>query len=639
MSIINRKHPTEKQAFKRDTADRQLFKLSLAALGVVFGDIGTSPLYAIRECFHGEYGIAVNPLNILGVLSLMFWSLVTVVTFKYIIFVLRADNQGEGGVMALTALVKSATGKVQNSRLTLVSIGLFAACLLYGDGMITPAISVLSAVEGIRIITPLFKPYVIPATIIILGGLFLIQRRGTARVGRLFGPIILVWFSVLAVLGVIQIMHTPQVFSAFLPWHGMKFLFFNKLHGFFVLGAVFLVVTGAEALYADMGHFGIRPIRLTWIVLVLPALILNYFGQGALLLARPEEAHHPFYAMVPAWGMIPMVVLATLATIIASQAVITGAFSLTHQAVRLGYLPRLKVTHTSASHVGQIYIGPVNWLLMVCTIGLVLGFQSSSKLAAAYGVAVTSTMLVTTTLFYFVARRRWRWSRLQTGTLAGIFFLVDIPFFGANITKIFHGAWFPLVIGAFFFTLMLTWKQGRKILADQIKILTPSFDSFKKSLDENPPQRVNGQAVFLTGNPDVVPSTLVQNLKHNKIIHSDVAILHFKTENVPRVPNFDKVETKKLGGGFFQIIAHHGFMEEPKMDMILTLAHERGLNFKLDEASYYLGREKLSISTETKMSRLRSNLFIFMSKNSMDAASFFGIPPDQIIEVGVQLQL
>lgn len=639
MSIINRKHPTEKQAFKRDTTDRQLFKLSLAALGVVFGDIGTSPLYAIRECFHGEYGIAVNPLNILGVLSLMFWSLVTVVTFKYIIFVLRADNQGEGGVMALTALVKSATGKVQNSRLTLVSIGLFAACLLYGDGMITPAISVLSAVEGIRIITPLFKPYVIPATIIILGGLFLIQRRGTARVGRLFGPIILVWFSVLAVLGVIQIMHTPQVFSAFLPWHGMKFLFFNKLHGFFVLGAVFLVVTGAEALYADMGHFGIRPIRLTWIVLVLPALILNYFGQGALLLARPEEAHHPFYAMVPAWGMIPMVVLATLATIIASQAVITGAFSLTHQAVRLGYLPRLKVTHTSASHVGQIYIGPVNWLLMVCTIGLVLGFQSSSKLAAAYGVAVTSTMLVTTTLFYFVARRRWRWSRLQTGTLAGIFFLVDIPFFGANITKIFHGAWFPLVIGAFFFTLMLTWKQGRKILADQIKILTPSFDSFKKSLDENPPQRVNGQAVFLTGNPDVVPSTLVQNLKHNKIIHSDVAILHFKTENVPRVPNFDKVETKKLGGGFFQIIAHHGFMEEPKMDMILTLAHERGLNFKLDEASYYLGREKLSISTETKMSRLRSNLFIFMSKNSMDAASFFGIPPDQIIEVGVQLQL
>jgi len=381
----------------------------------------------------------------------MFWSLVMIVTFKYIIFVLKADNQGEGGVMALTALIKSATRQVESSRLTLVSIGLFAACLLYGDGMITPAISVLSAVEGIRIITPLFKPYVIPATIIILGGLFLIQRRGTARVGGLFGPVILVWFSVLAGLGFIQILHTPQVLSAILPWYGIKFILFNKFKGFVVLGAVFLVVTGAEALYADMGHFGRRPIRLTWIVLVLPALVLNYFGQGALLLTRPEEAHHPFYALVSSGAMIPMVVLATLATIIASQAVITGAFSLTHQAIQLGYLPRLRVTHTSASHMGQIYIGPVNWLLMVCTIGLVLGLQSSSKLAAAYGVAVTSTMLVKTTLFYVVARKRWGWNQLAAGTLSGIFFLVDIPFFAANISKVFHGAWFPLVIGAFFF--------------------------------------------------------------------------------------------------------------------------------------------------------------------------------------------
>ena len=633
------KDPPEGHVPKGETTNRQLLKLSLAALGVVFGDIGTSPLYAIRECFHGEYGIAVSPANVLGVLSLMFWSLLMIVTFKYLIFVLKADNQGEGGVMALTALIKSATGSVKNSRLTLVSIGLFAACLLYGDGMITPAISVLSAVEGIRIITPLFKPYVLPATIIILGGLFMIQRRGTAKIGGLFGPVILVWFSVLALLGFIQIVHSPQVLAAILPWYGIKFILINKFHGFVVLGAVFLVVTGAEALYADMGHFGKRPIQLTWIVLVLPALVLNYFGQGALLLTRPEEAHHPFYAMVPSWAMIPMVVLATLATIIASQAVITGSFSLTRQAIQLGYLPRLRVTHTSAAHIGQIYVAPVNWLLMICTIGLVLGFQSSSKLAAAYGVAVTSTMLVTTTLFYVVARKRWGWRRLTAGTLAGIFFLVDIPFFSANISKIFHGAWFPLAIGAFFFTLMLTWEQGRKILADQFQTLTPSFDAFKKSLDENPPQRVNGQAVFLTGNPDVVPSTLVQNLKHNKIIHSDVAILHFKTENVPRVPNFDKVKTEKLGGGFFQIIAHHGFMEEPKIDTILALAHEQGLNFKLEEASYYLGREKLSIGSDPAMSRWRSNLFIFLSRNSMDAASFFGIPPDQIIEVGVQLQL
>jgi len=555
---------TDRQVSKKDASDRRLLKLSLAALGVVFGDIGTSPLYAIRECFHGEYGIAVSPANVLGVLSLMFWSLVMIVTLKYLIFVLRADNQGEGGVMALTALIKSERGQVKNSRLTLVSIGLFAACLLYGDGMITPAISVLSAVEGIRIITPLFKPYVLPATIIILGGLFMIQRRGTAKIGGLFGPVILVWFSVLALLGFIQIVRSPQVLAAILPWYGTKFILINKFHGFVVLGAVFLVVTGAEALYADMGHFGRRPIQLTWIVLVLPALVLNY--------------------------------------------------------------------------IGQIYVTPVNWLLMICTIGLVLGFQSSSKLAAAYGVAVTSTMLVTTTLFYVVARKRWGWSQLAAGTLAGIFFLVDIPFFGANISKIFHGAWFPLAIGAFFFMLMLTWEQGRKILADQFQTLTTSFGAFKKSLDINPPQRVNSQAVFLTGNPDVVPSTLVQNLKHNKIIHSDVAILHFKTENVPRVPNFDKVKTEKLGGGFFQIIAHHGFMEEPKIDMILALAHEQGLNFKLEEASYYLGREKLSIGPDPVMGRWRSHIFIFISRNSMDAASFFGIPPDQIIEVGVQMQ-
>ena len=630
---------TDGHDVQKDLNNTQLVKLSLAALGVVFGDIGTSPLYAIRECFHGEYGIAVSPANVLGVLSLMFWSLLMIVTFKYLIFVFRADNQGEGGVMVLTALIKSATGQVKNSRLTLVSIGLFAACLLYGDGMITPAISVLSAVEGIRIIAPLFEPYVILVTVIILGGLFLIQKRGTARVGKLFGPVILVWFSVLAILGFVQIVRSPQVLAAIFPWYGLKFILINKFHGFVVLGAVFLVVTGAEALYADMGHFGRRPIRLTWIVLVLPALILNYFGQGALLLARPEEAHHPFYALVPSGAMIPMVVLATLATIIASQAVITGSFSLTHQAIQLGYLPRLRVTHTSAAHIGQIYVGPVNWLLMICTIGLVLGFQSSSKLAAAYGVAVTSTMLVTTTLFYVVARQRWGWRRLTAGTLTGIFFLVDIPFFGANVSKIFHGAWFPLAIGAFFFTVMLTWEQGRRILADQFKTFTPPFDVFKKSLDENPPHRVNGQAVFLTGNPDVVPATLVQNLKHNKIIHSDVAILHFKTENVPRVPNFDKVETEKLGGGFFQIIAHHGFMEEPKIDKILTFAHEQGLNFKLEDASYYLGREKLSISADPVMGRWRSNLFIFISRNSMDAASFFGIPPDQIIEVGVQLQL
>jgi KUP system potassium uptake protein len=410
----------QNDASQKEASGGRLATLSLAALGVVFGDIGTSPLYAIRECFHGEYGISVTHENILGVLSLMFWALVVIVSFKYLTYVVRADNNGEGGVLALTALLKR-TNSHKGRVAALVAVGLFGACLLYGDGMITPAISVLSAVEGIRIIMPTFEPYVIPLTIVIIAGLFLLQRQGTARVGSYFGPVILLWFVVLAVLGMIQIARVPNVLSALFPWHGIMFFIKNGLHGFVVLGAVFLVVTGAEALYADMGHFGKRPIRLVWIVLVFPALVLNYFGQGALLMLKPEESHHPFYALVPGWALVPMVLLATAATIIASQAVITGSFSLTRQAIQLGYLPRLKILHTSAAHIGQIYIAPVNWLLMACTIGLVMGFQSSSKLAAAYGVAVTSTMLITTTLFYVVARYRWGWGRLAAGALSGLF--------------------------------------------------------------------------------------------------------------------------------------------------------------------------------------------------------------------------
>jgi KUP system potassium uptake protein len=623
---------------KEPSGDR-LAKLSLAALGVVFGDIGTSPLYAIRECFHGEYGIPVTNENILGVLSLMFWALIMIVTFKYLTFVFRADNNGEGGVIALTALIKR-TKITKNRGIGFAAAGLFAACLLYGDGMITPAISVLSAVEGIRIITPVFKPYIIPLTIVILAGLFLLQRHGTAKVGSLFGPVILIWFIVLAVFGTVQIVRDPKVLFAVFPWHGITFLVRNRLHGFVVLGAVFLVVTGAEALYADMGHFGKRPIRLTWIVLVFPALVLNYFGQGAVLMFKPEVSYHPFYALVPTWALVPMVLLATVATIIASQAVITGSFSLTRQAIQLGYLPRLRVSHTSATHIGQIYIAPVNWLLMICTIGLVIGFKSSSNLAAAYGVAVTSTMLVTTTLFFIVARHRWGWGRLPAGALACLFFLVDIPFFCANISKIFHGAWFPLVIGAAFFTLMLTWEEGRKILAEQLLTLSPSIEDFGKSLEENPPQKVRGQAIFLTGNPDRAPQAIVQNVNHNKILHADIAILHFKTEDIPRVPNFEKIDAEKLSlSGFYRITAHHGFMETPKIETILALAREKGVEFKLENTSFFLGRVKLIIGDKPKMSLWRSNLFLFLSKNSMDASSFFGIPSNQVIEVGVQFEL
>jgi KUP system potassium uptake protein len=632
----NRVHADDSRT---DPSGRRLVHLSLVAMGVVFGDIGTSPLYALRECFHGEYGIAVTPGNVLGVLSLMFWALVMIVTLKYVTFILKADNHGEGGVLALTALVKSKDAKTRSLRWSLVPIGLFAACLLYGDGMITPAISVLSAVEGVRIVTPIFKPYVIPLTIAILAGLFLFQHRGTSRVGSFFGPIVLIWFSVLAVLGLLQVIHDPQVLLAVFPGYAVRFLVVNKLHGFVVLGAVFLVVTGAEALYADMGHFGKRPIRLTWIFLALPALILNYFGQGAVLLARPEQSNHPFYALVPSWAMIPMVFLATVATIIASQAVITGSFSLTRQAIQLGYLPRMRITHTSAAHIGQIYMAPVNWLLMVCTIGLVLGFRSSSKLAAAYGVAVTSTMLITTILFYVVARKRWGWSQMAAGTLTGLFLITDFSFFSANISKIFHGAWFPLVIAAVIFVLMSTWEQGRKNLRQKLQDLNPSFEEFVRNLESNPPHKINGQAIFLTGNPEIVPAALIHNLNHNKILHAETAFLHLKTEDVPRVPNLEKVEVEKLGGGFYRIIAHYGFMEEPKIDNILLLANEKGLDFKAENTSFYLGRVMVSIGADPKMGRWRSELFAFMSRIAADAASFFDIPKDQVIEVGVQLQL
>ncbi|MEW6500256.1 MAG: potassium transporter Kup [Thermodesulfobacteriota bacterium] len=618
---------------------KKLAGLSLAALGVVFGDIGTSPLYALRECFHGEFGIEVSRANVLGVVSLIVWAMLLIVTVKYLAFILRADNEGEGGVLALTALIKPKNVKPRTIQWTMVGMGLFAACLLYGDGIITPAISVLSAVEGIKGIAPVFESSVIPVTIVILAGLFLIQRRGTARVGRLFGPIMLLWFTVLATLGLIQVLQSPQILAALAPWHGLAFLVTNKLHGFIVLGAVFLAVTGAEAIYADMGHFGRKPIRLTWLFVAFPALALNYLGQGALLLTQPEASHHPFYALVPDWAMVPMVLLSTMATIIASQAVITGSFSLTRQAIQLGYLPRLRITHTSSAHMGQIYVAPVNWILMLCTIGLVVGFQSSSKLAAAYGIAVTTTMLITTLLFYVVARKRWGWNRLAAGLVTALFFAVDLPFFAANMTKILHGAWFPLALAGCSFLIMITWEQGREILGTQMAAITTRLDVFKTMLAKTPPQRISGQAIFLTRNHDTVPAALMHNLKHNKILHSEVVFLNIRTEEIPRVPNFEKIEAEKLGSGLYRIIAHYGFMEEPQIGTIFALARDKGVNLDLQNASFFLGREKLSIGDHPRMSRWRSNLFLFMTRNAMDAAAFFDIPPDQVIEVGVQLEL
>ena len=622
----------------KDSNNERFAKLSLATLGVVFGDIGTSPLYAVRECFHGEYGIPVTHGNVLGVISLMFWALVMIVTVKYMTFILKADNQGEGGVMALTALIKGG-GHIKSRRWRLVAVGLFAGCLLYGDGMITPAISVMSAVEGIGIIAPTLGSHIIPLTVCILAGLFMIQRRGTGRLGSLFGPIMFIWFFILAVLGLVQIIQSPQVLVAVLPFYGIEFIIQNGFHGFAVLGAIFLVVTGAEAMYADLGHFGRRPIRLTWLSLVFPALFLNYFGQGALLLNKPEEAYHPFYALAPSWALAPMVLLATSAAIIASQAVITGSFSLTRQAIRLEYLPRLKVTHTSAFHRGQVYVAPVNWLLMICTIGLVVGFQNSSKLAAAYGAAVTSTMLITTTLFYFIARENWGWSRLRAGSLVGLFFLVDLSFFSANASKLLHGAWFPLAIGAAFFYLMLTWKNGLDILEGQLSRFTMSYGKFMKRLAAAPPHRVRGQAIFQGRSPDLVPPALIHNINHNKVIHSNTAILHYKTLDIPKVPGFEKVTVEKMGSGIQQITARFGFMEQPDVATILTLAREKGLEMQLEDVSFFLGRAKLVILDKPKMNRWRSNLFLFLFRNSVDTPSFLGIPPNQVVEVGLQFRL
>jgi KUP system potassium uptake protein len=613
--------------------------LSLAALGVVFGDIGTSPLYALRECFHGEYGIPVTHANVLGVLSLLVWALILIVSLKYLTFIMKADNDGEGGILALTALIITHSKKNGYERWFLVAIGLFGAALLYGDGMITPAISVLSAVEGVQIIAPAFKELVIPVTMVVLAGLFLFQHHGTAKVGALFGPIIFLWFTVIGILGLIEIQRYPQVLEAILPWYGISFLISNHLQGFMVLGAVFLSVTGAEALYADMGHFGKSPIRLTWVVLVLPALLLNYFGQGALLLSFPHESHNPFYGLVPSWAMIPMVLLATSATIIASQALITGVFSLAQQAIQLGYFPRLTVTHTSAKHIGQIYVPAANWSLMIATIGLVAGFGSSSQLAAAYGVAVTATMLISTILFYYVARDLWKWNRVALNVMIGFFTIIDLSFFAASMTKLFHGAWFPLLIGLAVFTLMLTWNEGRILLLQQLKDRTLTVEEFLQSLLLQQPQRVEGQAIYLTANPDVIPMAMLHNLRHNKVLHSEVALFHFSIERVPRVRGSRKVEVIKLSDGFFKVVARYGFLEYPNILQVIALANNQGLNFKPEAISFFLSREKIVTGIKSKMVLWRKKLFALMARNALSATAYYNLPAGQVIEIGLLVQI
>jgi KUP system potassium uptake protein len=613
--------------------------LSLTALGVVYGDIGTSPLYAVRESFHHSHGIEPTPKNVLGVLSLIVWSLVLVITVKYAAVVLRADNRGEGGILALTSLVTPVGATRRSPRWVLIMLGLFGTALLYGDGMITPVISVLSAVEGLEVATPFFAPYVVPITIGILIALFLIQANGTERVGKLFGPVTLVWFVAIAGLGVAHIVRAPGVFAAVNPLYGARFFVENGWRGFLVLGSVFLVVTGGEALYADMGHFGKKPIRAAWYVVVLPALLLNYFGQGALLIRDPSAVENPFFRMVPGWALYPVVVVATAAAVIASQALITGAFSLTMQAVQLGYIPRVEIQHTSRRERGQIYIPSVNWVLMFACIGLTLGFQRSTNVAAAYGVAVTTTMVVTTLLLFTVERERWKWPIWATLGFTGFFLAIDLAFWGANIVKIPHGGWFPLVIGAGVFTLMSTWKTGRRILAARLQEGTLPLDLFLADVGRHAMPRVPGTAVFMYGNRTGTPPALLHSVKHYKVLHAQVVLLSIETQEVPHVPEEERVWVDTLEHGFYRIVLAYGFMEEPSVPEALAGVKAGALDLRPAHTTFFLGRETLIPSKKPGMAMWREHLFALMSRNARTATSFFGLPPNRVVELGAQIEL
>ena len=615
---------------------RRLGLLCLASLGIVYGDIGTSPLYAMRECFYGPHGVPPTHANVLGVLSLILWSLVLIISVKYLILILRADNRGEGGILALATLVNDVLRRGK----FLFLLGLFGAALLYADGMITPAISVMGAVEGLHVATPLFDHYVLPIAVVILIGLFLFQSRGTTGVGAVFGPITMIWFAAISVLGLRHIIHAPQVLAAINPIHAFDFFMINGWRGFVVLGAVFLVVTGGEALYADIGHFGTAPIRLTWFAVVLPALTLNYFGQGALLLVQPEAAVNPFYRMAPPWALYPLVVLATAAAIIASQAIISGAFSLTMQAIQLGYSPRLKAVYTSERIIGQIYVPVVNWGLMVACVALVLGFRTSSNLAAAYGVAITTTMLITTILFYVVARRRWRWPAAAALPIAAFFITIDLAFFGANMLKIAHGGWFPLLVSAAILFLMLTWRKGRRVLRSRLGEICIPLNAFLSELKNQSIRRVPGTAVYMSGNRFGTPLALLHNLKHNKVLHEQVVLLTVRTEEVPYLANpKDRVALENLHEGFWRAQIHFGFMEKPNVPAALDRVKQPDLRFDPMRTTYFIGRETILATRKLGLSSWRGSIFAWMTRNAGDVTSYFCLPPNGVVELGARVEV
>ena len=616
-----------------------LAALAVAAIGVVYGDIGTSPLYTIKIAFGGPHAFAITPANVLGLLSLIFWALILVVSVKYIAFIMRADNKGEGGIMALMALTQRVVGDRTRKRWVLMTLGLIGAALFYGDGMITPAISVLSAVEGLHLATPAFDPYVIPIALVILVGLFLFQRHGTARVGSLFGPVMLLWFAVLAVLGVHGILMYPQVLAALNPWYGVAFFVENGVAGFIILGAVVLAVTGTEGLYADMGHFGRRPLRLVWFGYVLPALVLNYFGQGALLLASPEAVANPFYLLAPSWALYPMVGLATVATVIASQAMITGAFSITRQAIQLGYAPRMNVTHTSEREIGQIYVPFINWTLLAGVVALVLGFQTSSNLAAAYGIAVTATMTIDSVLVFFIASGLWGWRWPIAFAVSGGFFLVDMALFSANLPKILHGGWFPIAMAVLIFTLLSTWKRGRLLLSERLQEMAIAIEPFLDSVARHPPSRVPGTSVFLTTKFEGVPHSLMHNLKHNKVLHERVVLLTVVFQDIPHIDNSERIEIWPLGNNFHKLFVIYGFKDETNIPQALELCAPLGLEFNMMDTSFFLSRETLIPTAKPGMALWREKLFVNMARNAGSVTAYFQIPTNRVIELGTQVEL
>ncbi|MBI5108664.1 MAG: potassium transporter Kup [Rhodocyclales bacterium] len=618
----------------------RLVALSVAAMGVVYGDIGTSPLYTMKEVFNGPHAVAVTPDNLLGILSLIFWALTITVSLKYVLFITRADNRGEGGIMALTSLALRTRGAGPGLMWLMSILGIFGAGLFYGDAVITPAMSVLSAVEGLEIATPMFKPYVVPITIVILCGLFLFQPRGTASVGALFGPVMMFWFGTLGALGVWNILRHPDIIAAINPWYALHFFLENRGHAYLALGAVVLAITGGEALYADMGHFGRRPIKWAWLVYVFPCLYLNYLGQGALILDNPAAVKNPFFMLVPELLLYPMVALATAATVIASQAVISGAFSLTSQAMQLGYCPRIQVKFTSEREKGQIYIPNVNWLLLLAVIILVLGFKSSSNLASAYGIAVTLTMMIDTLLAFVVVRALWNWSWLQAGIFLALFFVVDFAFFSANLVKVLDGGWFPLVLGLAVFTLLATWKRGRSLLYEKLQQDSMPLDAFISSMKYGGPHRVPGTGIFMTTRPDGVPRAMLHNLLHNKVLHERVILLNVNIQDIPHVAENERMMVEPLSDGFFRVMLNYGFKDDPNIPVALEMCGYMGMApVEMMETSFFLGRETIVPNRVPAMTLWRQVLFMWMFRNADTATDYFKLPTNRVVELGTQVEL